>query len=97
MSKETVVGGNGGVLNEANKMPVQEQKSLENNEGMYYVYFLVIKVLLIFYNLLTDRHVLHTYKEVTVRKKCKLKFSSSSLNKKRTFSQFKFTPYSKEN
>ena len=61
MSKETVVGGNGGVLNEANKMPVQEQKSLENNEGMYYVYFLVIKVLLIFYNLLTDRHVLHTY------------------------------------
>ena len=55
MSKETVVGGNGGVLNEANKMPVQEQKSLENNEGMYYVYFLVIKVLL------TDRHVLHTY------------------------------------
>ena len=41
MSKETVVGGNGGVLNEANKMPVQEQKSLENNEGMYYVYFFI--------------------------------------------------------
>jgi len=34
MSKETVVGGNGGVLNEANKMPVQEQKSLENNEEL---------------------------------------------------------------
>ena len=36
-------------------------------------------------------------KEVTVRKKCELKFSSSSLTKKRTFSQFKFTPYPKEN
>ena len=42
-------------------------------------------------------NMIHISKEVTVRKKCELKFSSSSLTKKRTFSQFKFAPYPKEN